>query len=50
MVSPIPMSSNHEHVRANADVFDFELTSDEMRELFAVDGDLDDDLAERLGL
>ena len=44
------MSSNPEHVRANADVFDFELSDDEMRDLFAVEGDLDDDLATKLGL
>ncbi|EMA53478.1 MULTISPECIES: aldo/keto reductase [Halococcus] len=50
LVSPIPMSSNPEHVRANADVFDFELTDDEMRDLFAIGGDLDDDLAGKLGL
>jgi diketogulonate reductase-like aldo/keto reductase len=50
LVSPIPMSSNPEHVRANADVFDFELSDDEMRDLFAVEGDLDDDLATKLGL
>jgi diketogulonate reductase-like aldo/keto reductase len=50
MVSPIPMSSNPEHVRANADVFDFELSDDEMRDLFEIGGDLDDGLADQLGL
>jgi diketogulonate reductase-like aldo/keto reductase len=50
LVSPIPMSTNPEHVRANADVFDFELTNDEMRDLFAVSGDLDDDLVSKIGL
>jgi len=50
LVSPIPMSSNPEHVRANADVFDFELTNDEMHELFAVGGELDDGLASQLGV
>ncbi|WP_049899275.1 aldo/keto reductase [Halococcus agarilyticus] len=50
LVSPIPRSSNPEHVRANADVFDFELSADEMRDLFAVGGDLDDDLAAKLGV
>ena len=50
LVSPIPMSSNPEHVRANADVFDFELPGDEMHELFTIGGDLDDGLASKLGL
>ena len=44
------MSSNPEHVRANADVFGFELADDEMRDLFEIGGDLDDGLADQLGL
>lgn len=50
LVSPIPMSSNPDHVRANADVFDFELADSEMRDLFAVGGGLSDDLASKIGL
>jgi diketogulonate reductase-like aldo/keto reductase len=50
MVSTIPMSSSPSHVRENVDVFDFELSDDEMRDLFALEGALDDDLAARLGL
>ena len=29
----IPGSTNPEHIKANADIFDFELTSDEMAEI-----------------
>jgi diketogulonate reductase-like aldo/keto reductase len=50
MVAAIPMSSNPDHVRGNFDVFDFELSTEEMGDLFRVDGDLDDDLASRLDL
>jgi diketogulonate reductase-like aldo/keto reductase len=51
MVAAIPMSSNPDRVRGNFDVFDFELSTEEMGDLFRVDGDLDDnDLASRLDL
>jgi diketogulonate reductase-like aldo/keto reductase len=50
MVAAIPMSSNPDHVRQNFDVFDFELSSEEMGDLFAIDSDLDDGLASRLDL
>ena len=50
MVSTIPMSSDPEHVRQNAAVFDFELSDAERRELFAPGGELPEPLAERLGL
>ena len=51
MVAAIPMSSNPDHVRGNFDVFDFELSTEEMGDLFRVDGDLDDnDPASRLDL
>jgi diketogulonate reductase-like aldo/keto reductase len=50
MVSAIPMSSSPAHIRENADVFDFELSGDEMREVFALEGDPDADLAGTLGL
>ncbi|WP_114578085.1 aldo/keto reductase [Saliphagus sp. LR7] len=49
-VSPIPMSSSPEHVRENFEVFDFELSGEQRRDLFAVGGDLPDRLADRLGL
>ncbi|MFC7141430.1 aldo/keto reductase [Halosimplex aquaticum] len=41
MVSTIPMSSSPEHIRANFDVFDFELTDDEMEELAEQGGAVD---------
>ena len=50
MVSTIPMSSSPAHIRENFDVFGFELSTEEMRELFGVTGGLDDELAETLGL
>ncbi|MEF8850871.1 MAG: aldo/keto reductase [Haloarculaceae archaeon] len=50
MVATVPMSSSPAHVRENYDVFDFELSTAEMRELFALEGDLDADLADTLGL
>ena len=36
-VVPIPGSHNPEHIRENLDVFDFELTQDEMRRIDALD-------------
>jgi len=50
LVSTIPMSSSPAHVRENAAVFDFELSDAEMRELFALEGEPDPDLADALGL
>jgi len=50
MVATVPMSSSPAHVRENFDIFDFELSDAEMRELFSVGGDLDADLAARIGL
>ncbi|WP_123536768.1 aldo/keto reductase [Halosimplex salinum] len=41
MVSAIPMSTTPEHIRANLDVFDFQLTADEMRELAEQGGTVD---------
>lgn len=49
-VATIPMSSSPTHIRENADVFDFELSDAEMRDLFALEGALDDSLAAELGL
>lgn len=39
-VATIPMSSSPAHVRENVDVFDFELTSEELFEVFELDGPL----------
>jgi diketogulonate reductase-like aldo/keto reductase len=50
MVATVPMSSSPAHVRENYDVFDFALSGAEMRELFAVEGPLDADLAATLEL
>ncbi|WP_436925970.1 aldo/keto reductase [Halosimplex amylolyticum] len=41
MVSAIPMSSSPEHIRSNFDVFDFQLTDDEMTELAEQGGTVD---------
>jgi len=49
-VSTIPMSSSPAHIAENVEVFDFELTDAEMRELFDVTGGIGDDLAAALGL
>ena len=50
LVSTIPRSSNPAHVEQNFDVFDFELTDEEMYRLFTITGDLNDALAEKIGL
>jgi diketogulonate reductase-like aldo/keto reductase len=50
MVSTIPMSSSPAHIRENVDVFDFSLSSMEMYDLVALEGDMDDDLEAALGL
>lgn len=49
-VSAIPKAAETEHVRENFDVFDFELTDDEMRGIFEMAGGLPDGLRERLEL
>jgi diketogulonate reductase-like aldo/keto reductase len=49
-VSTPPQSSSPAHVRENFDVFDFELPAVEMRDLFALEGAPDDDLAAALGI
>ena len=49
-VAAIPKASSREHIEANADVFDFQLTDEEMRAVFELDGGLSDRLADRLGL
>ncbi len=50
LVSAIPKAANHDHIRENFDVFDFELTDDEMRQIFEKRGPLVDRLMTLLGL
>jgi diketogulonate reductase-like aldo/keto reductase len=50
MVSTIPRSSNSDHIEQNFDVFDFELSAEEMHDVFAIEGGLDDALASKIGL
>lgn len=47
-VATIPKAASRDHVVANADVFDFELSADEMRAVFDVGDGLSDALANRL--
>ncbi|MEY7848363.1 aldo/keto reductase [Natrarchaeobius sp. A-rgal3] len=49
-VSAIPKASSREHIEANAAVFDFELTDDEMDAVSEVSGGLWTRLVDRLGL
>ncbi|MDY6764331.1 MAG: aldo/keto reductase [Halobacteria archaeon] len=49
-VSTIPKASSEEHLRENIDIFDFELTRDEMQTIFDLQGGLIDRLRSRLGL
>lgn len=49
-VATPPQSGSPEHIRENFDVFDFSLTDDEMRELFALESPLGPDLAADIGL
>jgi diketogulonate reductase-like aldo/keto reductase len=50
LVATIPRSSNPDHIKQNFDVFDFELSSDEMYRLFTIESDLDNALASKIGL
>ena len=50
MVSTVPKAAEHEHVRENFRVFDFELSDDEMRRIFEREDGLNDGLRERLDL
>ena len=50
MVSAIPKASSREHQEENFDVFDFELTSEEMDQVFELQGGLVTRLRDRLGL
>ncbi len=50
MVVAIPKAASHEHRAENVDVFDFELTDEEMERIFELQGGLLSRLRERLGL
>lgn len=50
MVSTIPRSSDPDHIEQNFDVFDFELSDEEMHRLFSIGGDLNESLVEKIGL
>ncbi|MBX0296721.1 aldo/keto reductase [Haloarcula nitratireducens] len=49
-VAAIPKASSPEHLQANLDVFDFELTDEEMTEIFDLQGGLLTKLQRALGL
>ncbi|QLK26499.1 aldo/keto reductase [Natrinema zhouii] len=49
-VAAIPKAASREHIEANADVFDFELSPEEMRAVFDLDGGPSDRLADQLQL
>ncbi|SEV87016.1 aldo/keto reductase [Natrinema salifodinae] len=49
-VAAIPKAASRAHIEANADVFDFELSPDEMRAVFEVGGELSERLAAQLEL
>ena len=49
-VAAIPKASSREHIEANADIFDFELSDDEMAAVADVGGGVWDQLAATLGL
>lgn len=50
MVSAIPKATSREHLEANFDVFDFELTDEEMARVFDLQGGLIDRVRSALGL
>ncbi|QCS42550.1 aldo/keto reductase [Natrinema versiforme] len=49
-VAAIPKAASREHIEANADIFDFELSPEEMRAVFDLGGGVSDRLAAQLGL
>jgi 2,5-diketo-D-gluconate reductase B len=49
-VIPIPKASNRDHLTENIAVFDFELTDEEMQQVFELQGGLLDGVRDRLGL
>jgi diketogulonate reductase-like aldo/keto reductase len=50
VVATIPRSSNPDHIEQNCAVFDFELSDEELSQLFEIGGDIDEDLAAKIGL
>jgi len=50
LVAAIPKASTSEHIRENIELFDFELTDDEMERIFDLQGGLISRLRDRLGL
>jgi diketogulonate reductase-like aldo/keto reductase len=50
MVSAIPKATKREHQKENIDIFDFQLTEDEMNQIFQLQGGLVTRLRNRLGL
>ncbi|MGQ3413199.1 aldo/keto reductase [Natrinema sp. LN54] len=49
-VAAIPKAASREHIEANADIFDFELSPEEMRAVFDLGGGVSERLAAQLGL
>jgi diketogulonate reductase-like aldo/keto reductase len=49
-VAAIPKAASHDHIEANADLFDFELSDEAVREVFEIGSALPRPLATRLGL
>lgn len=49
-VAAIPKAATPEHIEANADIFDFELSDAEMRAVFELGGGCSEPLAAKLGL
>lgn len=49
-VAAIPKAASREHIEANADIFDFELSPEEMRAVFELGGGPSDRLADQLQL
>jgi diketogulonate reductase-like aldo/keto reductase len=50
LVSAIPKASTLEHIKENIDIFDFELTAEEMEQIFNLQGGVVTRLRDRLGL
>ncbi|WP_254524237.1 aldo/keto reductase [Natrinema caseinilyticum] len=44
-VAAIPKAARRSHIEANADIFDFELSAEEMRAIFELDGAVSDEMA-----
>jgi diketogulonate reductase-like aldo/keto reductase len=50
IVSTIPRSSDPDHIEQNFDVFDFDLSTGEMHDVFAIESGLGDALASEIGI